>query len=90
MEEHNKETEKRKYIKPIIILVAIIVIVGLLVFFAIKYSENIKSFIANLKEQKNTTNLTFQTIKWYEYRAWKISIKKHKWIQYNNWVCVWR
>ena len=32
MEEHNKETEKRKYIKPIIILVAIIVIVGLLVF----------------------------------------------------------
>lgn len=63
MEEYNKETEKRKNIKPIIILVAIIVIVGLLAFFAIKYSENIKSFIANLKEQKNSTNLAFQTIK---------------------------
>lgn len=63
MGKHNKENEKRKYIKPIIILVAIIVIVGLLAFFAIKYRKNIKSFIANLKEQKNTTNLTFQTIK---------------------------
>ena len=63
MGKHNKENEKRKYIKTVIILVAIIVIVGLLTFFAIKYSENIKSFIANLKEQKNSTNLAFQTIK---------------------------
>lgn len=63
MGKHNKENEKRKYIKPIIILFAIIVIVGLLAFFAIKYSENIKSFIATFKGQKNTTNLTFQTIK---------------------------